>query len=1277
MAEEVQPRRFKDVLNAEVDLIASARGACALGGEMIEPPGAGDEAAAVDRARRASLVGLALSGGGIRSATFNLGILQSLARFGLLARFDYLSTVSGGGYIGAWLSAWIHRHPQGLRGVQQAMRDGVAGEKPEPKEIGWLRDYSNYLMLRLGFFSGDSWSTVAIYLRNLWLNLALIVVCLGFAMLLPRLLVRALDAVPGSWFGPVGTGLIALSVACILLNSNVVNPLWRSLRTQPGVLLGIVLPGAIGALFLAHALIVDFPLAAGMRAFLASLREPMFAAAQMWPSSWWPRSAFSPALWPQTLWPVQQPMHMTSWVLAGAVIYTLPWALGAAVSLFFPASGRFRWDYVVLWAPLAGALMAWMCYGYSVVAVQVAVSHWEASSWLITAFGVPVLLSIIAFGLVLHIGLVSRGFSEDVREWWGRLGGWATLVMLAWGMGFAVVIYAPAAVGWAGEWMAAFSIGWIATTVLGVLLGRAASTPVLRFGRIVHSITLALPYVFVAGLIVAVAIGMHWALAPDPLLCAADAGATGLTAAGTPLDGVPPVPDFSQHATIAYCELAMTRSGELLMLMLGLAALASVLSSRVDVNVFSLAPLYRNRLLRCYFGASRTIRHPHPFTGFDREDDVALADLAGPRQRPYPIINTAINLTTGQKLAWQQRKAGSFVFTPLYCGYQMPEEGSSRWVGRYCATHDYVSAASRFHRRGSLALSNAVTISGAAASPNAGYHSSPTVAFLLTVFSVRLGSWFQNPRRPEVWARPGPSQSLGPLLSELFGMSNDRRDFVYLSDGGHFENLGIYELVRRHCRFIVACDASCDPKSTFEDLGNAIRKCRVDLGVDIEIDTSALVPRGDSRLSPHHCALGLIRYDRAQPVTGGVGYLLYIKTTMCGAEPQDVAQYRNEHPEFPHQSTVDQFFDEPQFESYRRLGLHIGDVVLRSAVARARTDEFRAHDAKRGDDPADIDVERLFKELRQLWFPSLRLAEGALTRHGEALDRILDRIRSDERLRFLDRQLNPEWPHLEHEVGAESRAQDWLPNDVLALRAAFYLCESIIQLMQSVYIDVNLESNHDHPDNRGWMNLFRRFAAAGMVRVTWAVSSASCGARFQSFCQHHLGLGDSPIAIDAELSVAELREKSSQALASVLEANAIEALHRSGEVVDTDRVVRFALTVRSALSSAAAQSTFGFPVAFAVLRARPQHPGCWGLRYFRVADHMQRMGVGWSALLALLAAYPHTELDVATRAPQLRLAHTAADRDRFERMFRAASRVSSRASQPVAGPVSPGRETLP
>jgi len=1228
MQEINRPVRFERVLNEELDLIGKARAAYGVEEQTIEPAVDAD-VGATTRARAANLCGLAFSGGGIRSATFNLGIIQALARQGLLDRFDYLSTVSGGGYIGSWLSAWIHRHPNGVAGVQGEMRESLRGAAPEPREIGWLRDYSNYLMLRPGLVSGDSWATIAIYLRNLWLNFVLIVACLGFALLLPRLLIHGLDWVPGTWFGPLGMGMILFAIAAIILNLEGGTERWAWLRSQPGVLCTVVLPGVVSSLLLAHALVVDFPGA-------ASVRKIAFA--------WWP---------------ALEPMHQASWIIAGAVLYTLPWLAGAIAAWAVPdppGSVRFRWDSVVVFAPFAGALIGFLSYGYSTLALRTATSYWEASSWLITAFGTPVMLAIVCFALVLHIGLVSRGFSEDVREWWGRLGGWATIAMLAWSLGFAIVIYAPALVSWGQEWMAVAGFGWIVTTIAGVLLGRTASTSVVRPGRTLDLIIGLLPLVFVTGLVVAVAVLMHAAHAPDAPLCMG------------PPDDPKQLSNFADHAALAYCELALTRIDQLATWMMALAALAFVLQWRVDVNVFSLGPLYRNRLLRCYLGASRQSgRRPHAFTGFDRNDDLPLADLAGPAtstgptrpQRPYPIVNTAINLTTGQKLAWQQRKAGSFVFSPLYCGYQMPDEGGTRWSGRYCATQEYVSGPTRVVRRGSIALSNAVTISGAAASPNAGYHSSPTVAFLLTVFSVRLGSWFQNPRRPEVWRRPGPSHGLKPLLSELFGMSNDRSDFVYLSDGGHFENLGIYELVRRRCRFIIACDAGCDPNSNFEDLGNAIRKCRIDLGVDIEIDTRALQPLGDQRLSQHYCALGVLRYDRINP-TAGVGYILYIKAAMSGDEPQDVVQYRREHPEFPHQTTADQFFDEPQFESYRRLGLHIGDTLFRTACARARADDGRTLSRLQHDGRRAIDLERLFQELRRRWYPLLPLAEGAFTRHAESLDRILDRIRTDDRLRFLDRQLHPEWAHLEHAVGATARDQPWLPDDAHSLRAAFYLCESIIQLMENVYIDVRLETTYDHPDNRGWMNLFRRFSAAGMMRVAWVMSGATFGARFQSFCEQHLGLGDARLDQAPPLSVSDVLQRKNGTRPHPLEFNVLRALHASDEIEGTDQVVRFQLIMGSALSAPPGESAFGFPVAFAVLRdAEGSAPT--QLRYLRVSDHLQRMGLGWRTTLQLLRTYPDLELDMATRAPELRSARADADRARFSQLFRAAKRVNARA----------------
>src|SRR5204863_1534292 len=120
-----------------------------------------------------------------------------------------------------------------------------------------------------------------------------------------------------------------------------------------------------------------------------------------------------------------------------------------------------------------------------------------------------------------------------------------------------------------------------------------------------------------------------------------------------------------------------------------------------------------------------------------------------------------------------------------------------------------------------MSLGTAMTISGAAASPNMGYHSSPLVTLIMTLFNARLGWWLGNPGRAgdRTFNQDGPGLALQPLLAEAFGLTDDNNSYVYLSDGGHFENLGLYEMVRRRCQVIVVSDAGCDKDFKFEDLG--------------------------------------------------------------------------------------------------------------------------------------------------------------------------------------------------------------------------------------------------------------------------------------------------------------------------------------------------------------------------------------------------------------------------------------------------------------------------
>jgi hypothetical protein len=168
-------------------------------------------------------------------------------------------------------------------------------------------------------------------------------------------------------------------------------------------------------------------------------------------------------------------------------------------------------------------------------------------------------------------------------------------------------------------------------------------------------------------------------------------------------------------------------------------------------------------------------------------------------------FTAALNVTHGEHLAWQERKAESFVFTPRYCGFDFPEmhlhpDLPESYRPTYAFAYPRSSSPELQKEIGGVHVGTAMSISGAAASPNMGYHTSPPLAFLMTMFDVRLGWWLPNPRHASeeyAFKRPegGPRVSLLYLLHELFASTTDRSKYVYVSDGGHFENLAIYELV--------------------------------------------------------------------------------------------------------------------------------------------------------------------------------------------------------------------------------------------------------------------------------------------------------------------------------------------------------------------------------------------------------------------------------------------------------------------------------------------------
>jgi hypothetical protein len=488
--------------------------------------------------------------------------------------------------------------------------------------------------------------------------------------------------------------------------------------------------------------------------------------------------------------------------------------------------------------------------------------------------------------------------------------------------------------------------------------------------------------------------------------------------------------------------------------------------------------------MRCYLGASRdqAERRPNRFTGFDPDDDVKLSDLRvepvadtptaarSARHRglsyvgPYPIVNVALNLTKGRELAWQERKAESFVFTPQFTGYELTED---RPLGGANLGRAGYRPTSAFAYMNGPAIGTAAAISGAAANPNMGYHSSPATAFLLTVFNARLGWWLGNPRyrssRLEPWRTSSPRLGLMYLLSELTGGSDNRTRYVNVSDGGHFENLGIYELVRRRCKYIIAVDAEQDGKMSFNGLANAIRKCRTDFGVSIELDLNNI--RRIDRRSRAHCTAGRIYYPEPDATPG---HILYIKSSLTGDEAPDVLEYESRNDAFPHESTGDQWFDESQFESYRMLGYHAGREALQLAL-RTAVDVHRT--------PT---IGELFAELRDLWTPAAGAQPEDQVRHADLYSGLYA---------------------LAHQTVATGAADTLLFTvpPVIANRDTLYVAQAIVDFMHRVFADLQLDRFPNRPHNAGWMRIFQTWMRDPNVASTWARVQTNYSQRFQSF----------------------------------------------------------------------------------------------------------------------------------------------------------------------------------
>jgi len=849
---------------------------------------------------RSKRTALCLSGGGIRSATFGLGLLQGLARLSLLKQFDYLSTVSGGGYIGSWLSAWIKHHPQGIAGVADELRRQPQPLDTEPQPVTWLRRYSNFLSPRLGLLSADSWSLIGTYLRNLFLNWLVLLPLLMIALMIPRLMV-ALARWNLSDLGlPESLMKLLLSIGVILLvialsYLHLYRPSLQSLRPD-----------------------VPWKPCESQSGFLVLSFTPILLSVLLLTTSWaWFRNAGGTL----TELAIGRLGSRETFMMGALLIHALSWLCSALLLRRF--RNVTRWllveILVILCTGALGGFFLWSVLAETTPVMPVSsYAEWYAG------FAVPGVLAMFLLTASLFVGVASRYTDDDDREWWGRSGSWLLLAVVLWVAASGLVMFGPGLLALMPAVIA--SLGGF-SGILALVLGfssKTAATTALKERRSVkqaeYAVKLATP-VFILFILTLLTLGTSWLLRILAQL-------QGMSAVDLKPLGLQMLRDPWGHAQVIH-------NAPFWMLVeasFALAVLGCGMAWVININKFSLHAMYRNRLILAYLGASRLAeygmeRTPNLLTGFDPDDNVQMHDLAPlgqPVSRPFHVINIALNLVRGSNLAWQQRKAQSFTISPLHCGSfasQLGYRSSSRY-----GTNSGVGKA--------VTIGTAMAISGAAASPNMGYHSSPTVAFLLALFNIRLGWWLGNPGTAgaRTYDRSCPEFAVGPLVAEAFGMTQANSPYVYLSDGGHFDNLGLYEMVLRRCHCILVSDAGADPDFAFQDLGNAIRKIRIDLGVDIDINLDGLRLQESVLQTSGHHGVGTIHYSRVDPGAED-GILIYLKPSLTKNVPVDVLQYASNHECFPHEPTTDQFFDESQFESYRQLGQHIAEDVFQSVLA--------------------------------------------------------------------------------------------------------------------------------------------------------------------------------------------------------------------------------------------------------------------------------------------------------------------------------------------------------
>jgi len=941
-------------------------------------------------------VGLAFSGGGIRSATFNLGVLKALHELGLLKHVDYLSTVSGGGYIGAWWTAWRARwgkeFPEAL--PDPNARDNSQPEKKnrEPEEVRHLREFSDFLSPRIGFFESETWNAVMAVL----------------SAVLPAVVVAS--SVISLAF------LVWLGVNSLILASA----------------LGLPVPGR------------DWLIAHG----LSSLTGQGLSA------------LIGPAVLS---------------VITIAAYISFEWTWHRSGKAEKPASTL---RMVVFHLVISGLIVLGICLGWHYLITRASwmnpqppsgVSQWEwgaglspggrAFSFSPHLFDAPILWAGVALVVFVPRLLIMRFCKVSVS---GKL---VSVIdrALSRMLGAAVVFAALAGLWLAGCWWLSYtSWGTKAVPAGGALLSGGAFALLRnwigRLGPAKKGGLMEMVKPLIPQILAYVAIAL-WAICIGALLAR-----------------------WIHHGTSPWL---------LFTIALGIVVFAVLFFDPAQVSMHS---FYRNRLARAYLGASNLdagqSSEKNRQTDVRLHDDIQLRELS-PKgsERPIHLVCCTANDLGGDQLGNLSRGARSAVLSKI--GFA---------IGNYWKAWET--------DREALGLGSAITASAAAFNSNMGSISmrlGAGVTFLCTALNLRLGLWLGHPLSKRIGA---PQLAPGTLfLKEMFGLTysglrpsaaTDQRKpvakYVHLSDGGHFENLALYELVRRHCRYIIVSDCGADPEVVFDDFGNAVRRIREDFGVEIDIDLLPLKPNA-ARLSKQHVAVGTISYD-PRGDQKDTGILIYLKPTLTGDEPCDITQYRTRNEDFPHESTGDQFYDEAQWESYRRLGEHGARSALRFVERERRS--------------ADLSADAIFDGARWEWYQSPERRDEKILELTGRLTILETELRQDAPTDFI-REMYPELGRFgkkNDQAKVDQSKTAVVPPKPEEMGKTLHFLIQMIQLMEDVWFASYLETHWNDPNNLGWMNTFQRWAYTPSFRLWWPILKPMYGRKFRRFMEERLSLAD-------------------------------------------------------------------------------------------------------------------------------------------------------------------------